>query len=236
MTFVTRIAGAAALGAAMAIGSSLSAPPARAGYVVTLEQQGSNVVATGSGSIDLTGLTFEGNNGGGTAVSINPNLGIIVTGPVGTAADLYSGLNKLMSFGSGSVTPADSGSGDIAGDAFGFLFVPTGYVSDDPLSSSASWDNWTFKSLRDARLLQIDLGNRAEPELHTRHRGRAGTRASCAVNTRGRPCRAGVGRPLAETAPDLIAIHTGAATALFPGSARRLGSFGLAHSGTGANK
>jgi hypothetical protein len=147
MTFVTRIAGAATLGAAMAIGSSLSAPPAQAGYAVTLEQQGSNVVATGSGSIDLTGLIFEEDNGGGTDISINPTFGTIVTGPAGAAADLYTGFNKLPSFGSGRVAPADSGSGDIAGDAFGLLFVPQGYVSDNPLSSSATWDNATFASL-----------------------------------------------------------------------------------------
>jgi hypothetical protein len=50
------IKGIASLGAAMLIG--LSALSARAGYVVDLTQQGSNVVATGSGPIDLTGLTF----------------------------------------------------------------------------------------------------------------------------------------------------------------------------------
>ena len=40
MTCVTRIAGATALGAVMVIGSSLSVPPAQAGYTVTLEQRG----------------------------------------------------------------------------------------------------------------------------------------------------------------------------------------------------
>jgi hypothetical protein len=47
---------AAAIGVAMLSGYGLSAPPAQAGYVVDLTQQGSNVVATGSGAIDLTGL------------------------------------------------------------------------------------------------------------------------------------------------------------------------------------
>jgi len=36
----------------------LSALSAQAGYVVDVTQQGPNVVATGSGPIDLTGLTF----------------------------------------------------------------------------------------------------------------------------------------------------------------------------------
>jgi len=33
-------------------------PAAQAGYIVTLKQVGPNVVATGSGAIDLTGLSF----------------------------------------------------------------------------------------------------------------------------------------------------------------------------------
>src|SRR5436190_18666050 len=36
----------------------LSVRPAQAGYTVTLQQVGPDVVATGSGAIDLTGLTF----------------------------------------------------------------------------------------------------------------------------------------------------------------------------------
>ena len=50
------IKGIASLGTAILIG--LSAPSAQAGYVVDLTQVGSDVVATGSGAIDLTGLTF----------------------------------------------------------------------------------------------------------------------------------------------------------------------------------
>src|SRR6478736_4961372 len=37
----------------------LSVRPAQAGYTVTLQQVGPDVVATGSGAIDLTGLTFS---------------------------------------------------------------------------------------------------------------------------------------------------------------------------------
>jgi hypothetical protein len=45
--------------AAMLIGSGLFAPSARAGYVVTLDEvPGTGIVATGSGPIDLTGLTY----------------------------------------------------------------------------------------------------------------------------------------------------------------------------------
>jgi hypothetical protein len=47
--------------------------PAQAGYVVTLQEVGPNVVATGSGAIDLTGLTFFLSNSiVGTAVLTAP--------------------------------------------------------------------------------------------------------------------------------------------------------------------
>ena len=146
MTCVTRIAGATALGAVMVIGSSLSVPPAQAGYTVTLEQQGSNVVASGSGSIDLTGLTFE-SSASDITIAIDPSAGTMVIRPTtGPAGDLYFGLFGPTSFGSGGYIVASSGSGDIAGEVFGTLYVPEG-VSDNPLSSSATWDNATLNSL-----------------------------------------------------------------------------------------
>ena len=42
----------------IAVTSLYSVQPAQAGYIVTFAQVGSNVVATGSGPIDLTGLKF----------------------------------------------------------------------------------------------------------------------------------------------------------------------------------
>lgn len=58
MTFVKKMMGAA-LGALL-LGLSLFASLAQAGYVVTLEQASNNVVANGSGAIDLAGLVFLG--------------------------------------------------------------------------------------------------------------------------------------------------------------------------------
>ena len=46
----------------------LSVRPAQAGYTVTLQQVGPDVVATGSGAIDLTGLTFSHSG------SVNPGI------------------------------------------------------------------------------------------------------------------------------------------------------------------
>jgi len=84
MTFVKRIAGAAVLGTALLTGLS----SAEAGYVVTLQQVGGDVVATGSGPIDLTDLIFAAS--GFVAAGIVPNLGIVGTGPASpTAEDSY---------------------------------------------------------------------------------------------------------------------------------------------------
>ena len=149
MTFVTRIVGTAALGAVMVIGSSLSAPPAQAGYIVTLTQAGTSVVASGSGLIDLTGLTFE-SSASNITIAINPSVGTMVIGPTpmtGNAGDQYFGLSGPTTFGSGGFTVATRGSGDIVGEVFGTLYVPKGYVSDNPLSSSATWNNATLNSL-----------------------------------------------------------------------------------------
>jgi PEP-CTERM motif len=138
------IKGSAGLGAAMLIG--LSALSAQAGYVVDLTQQGSNVVATGSGPIDLTGLTFDTSPLAGTFIF--PALGAIATGITATA-DLYAGITGPANFGSGSDNFPISGSGDHVGvDGFvDELEVPHGYVSDSPLSDTSTYLSQTFSSL-----------------------------------------------------------------------------------------
>src|SRR6266550_2623958 len=95
----------------------LSVRPAQAGYVVTLQQVGPNVVATGSGAINLTGLTFS------QSTSLSPglkpgSLGIqkscfIYTGPTSSSVDSYhGGPSGPTGFGSRLFQiPASSGSG-----------------------------------------------------------------------------------------------------------------------------
>jgi PEP-CTERM motif len=161
MTLVKQMAGAATLGAVMLIGSGLYAPPAQAGYVVTLEQVGSNVVATGSGTIDLTGLTSDGNADLASAEIVpDSDVGIIQTGPT-TGADspatipvtVYTGFTGPFSFGpgrGGGGTLASSGSGDtvaIAGGVDKLLELPQGYVSGSPLSDTSTYDAETLASL-----------------------------------------------------------------------------------------
>jgi hypothetical protein len=142
MTFVTRMA----IVAAMFIG--LSAPSAQAGYLVDLTQQGSDVVATGSGSIDLTGLTLSGESI--ALFALFPAGGHIITGPTTFAArDNYTGFTGPTSFGSGGPTFANNGTGDSVGILVdrGTLGVPRGYISDTPLSDTSTYDGATLASL-----------------------------------------------------------------------------------------
>jgi hypothetical protein len=140
------IKGIAILGAATLIG--LSATSARAGYVVDLTQQGSNVVASGSGAIDLTGLSFFESRT--EAAGLLPSINFVMTGPVNAGVvHLYSGINGPSNFGSGGFTAASSGSGDRVGigNDGKVLFVPLDYVSDSSLSDTSTYAGKTFSSL-----------------------------------------------------------------------------------------
>jgi hypothetical protein len=130
------------------IGCGFSVASARAGYTVTLVQQGPNVVATGSGAIDLTNLLFAYTGNSGVS-QIIPLLGLIVTGPAApNSFDDYVGVeNGPGNFGSGGANFGDSGSGDIVGTRHGEIVVPHGYISGAPLSDGSTYDNQTFSSL-----------------------------------------------------------------------------------------
>jgi len=130
--------------------TALAAPlfyvqPAQA-FTITLEQMGSNVVATGSGAINLTGLTFL------TPGSASPGIEAIdarIT--MGDAPlDIYLGsLTGPTNFGTGNFVAGNPLGGDSVGifASLGEINVPEGYVSGNPLSDSMTFDNATIHSL-----------------------------------------------------------------------------------------
>jgi len=129
-------------------GSLFSVQPAQA-YTVTLQQTGSNVVATGSGAINLTGLTLSFPSAFSGAV-VFASVGQIETGPASALVDGYTGFAGPTSFGSGGLFFPNTGSGDFVGlDATGvpFIAVPQGYVSGAALSDSMTFNNATLASL-----------------------------------------------------------------------------------------
>ncbi len=125
-------------------------PRAQATFLVTIEQVGANVVVTGSGSLDLTGLSSIGATNDTTA--INASAGVISIGsPIFDATDRYLGsITGPSSFGSGgSIVSSDSGGGDKVTlyGTNGEVDVAAGYVSGDPLSDSTTYNNATLATL-----------------------------------------------------------------------------------------
>ena len=138
---------------AAALGLAQFAAPAQAAYVVTMLEVPAgggitNVVATGSGSIDLTDLimgTSDVETGG-----IIPSTGVIVTGPATALPGVvYGGFTGPANFGSGATQLPDSGSGDGVGigGTVNLLFVPAGYSSGNPLSDTSTYLGQSFASL-----------------------------------------------------------------------------------------
>jgi len=154
---------------AIVVGWLLTVRPAEAGYTVTLQQVGPDVVATGSGAINLTGLIHAGYLTYGFGPGVLPGAaddgwggviaGRISTGPTiaGSVDSYHLGPSGPTSFGSGGGADASSGSGDTVGtaadcskdgsDCDRFLIVPRGYVSGTFLSDSATYSGKTFATL-----------------------------------------------------------------------------------------
>ena len=155
-----------ALGLSAALAAVLLAPAVNAmPYVITFTQQGSNVVANGSGALDTSGLTFRGvpsgaDNWPGMVV---PEDGLVSTGvmpdvgfPPG-AFDVYDFENADQGqpfFGPANLgTGIGSKDGSVTGDyvsvwsQVGQLELPVGYTSGTFLSNSATFANASFASL-----------------------------------------------------------------------------------------
>jgi hypothetical protein len=124
-----------------------------AGAVIDITQVGANVVATGSGVIDLSGLTlFESGPLPANGI-IWPAVGEVIVGAAASIDD-YTGASGPASMGSGVETVGSTASGDQfgVGSPFGsppgvLIFVPEGYVSGTSLLGSATFDGTTLAAL-----------------------------------------------------------------------------------------
>ena len=100
----------AACAALIGAGAVANASP----YLITVEQVGTNVVATGSGQIDLDGLTLLLSDVQGIQ-GINPSFGFVGVGTANAQANVYVfPRNGPASFGSGAGTTGSSFSGVVA--------------------------------------------------------------------------------------------------------------------------
>jgi hypothetical protein len=127
---------------------------AQAAYVVDLTEVadpsqplGFDVVGSGSGTIDLTDLTVQSFGASGHS-EIVPTGADIITGATGPFSG-YGTITGPTSFGSGGITAATTGSGDLVGviQLGTEVLVPASYISGDTLSGTSKWDNATFASL-----------------------------------------------------------------------------------------
>jgi hypothetical protein len=126
-------------------------PTPTSGLIVTISEVGSDVIMSGSGSLNLTGL-IEGSVQSGWG--INGTLGTWVIGPSSSFfGRKYQGnafSSYPNSFGSGYTAPTS-----FTGDAFGIqngslgkdIIVPIGYTSGSPLSGTATFANKTISSM-----------------------------------------------------------------------------------------
>jgi hypothetical protein len=131
------------------LGAAGLARPAAAVFTVDITQQGGNVVATGSGTIDLTALSAC--CGSNPPPDITAQLARLSLGANGLVGEAWSGdsFHGPVNFGGGGLFVAGSGTGDhveMAGSN-SFLAVPAAYVSGAALADSATWNSATISSL-----------------------------------------------------------------------------------------
>ena len=126
-----------------------------ADVVISIAETPTGVAVEGSGTLDLEGLSvvFQG----GQTVAINPTLSLVAVGGITPFADV------IDSYGlSNGTLPPNIGPGiafaipnSVSGDNFGFgvfggseeIFVPTGYVSGNPLSGSSFYQGQSLASI-----------------------------------------------------------------------------------------
>jgi hypothetical protein len=125
----------------------LVAGRARAEFTITFAQQGANVVATGTGSIDLTDLILAATFN--ISPEVAPQDALIAIGPFVSGTGEYTGISGPASFGPGISKAADSSTGSTAfritnGDAINIGF---GYTSGSVFTSSATFSTTTISGL-----------------------------------------------------------------------------------------
>ena len=124
---------------------------AKGAVVLTLSEIGSDVVASGSGTLNLAALNFD--HEGGAFSLIGANAASIIVGPTfGESAAGYGGICGPNNFGPGFVSlKATSGFGDLFGllgqGGTPLLTVPEGYTSGSSLFGRATWTGKSFASL-----------------------------------------------------------------------------------------
>lgn len=148
-----------ALASVLAVLGLATVQTAEAAYTAYLYQDGANVVATGSGSLDLTDLTCQGP--AYVEVNVLANSGYLTLDVLASQSS-FGPVSGPSSFGPGNGSPvgvpATTGSGSpvgvqglddlLSGGTGAVLLVPMNYVSGSDLGTSdAVFDNTTLAAL-----------------------------------------------------------------------------------------
>jgi len=126
---------------------------ARAGFIVNVEQSGANVVANGSGTINMAALTSGTTAYEGVQAGVQGSIGFFVLNLTSPDPNRYAGVTGPTSFGPGGFFVSASTSSGPAVAIFGSqqgigaLAVDDAYVSGSSISDSATWDNTTISGL-----------------------------------------------------------------------------------------
>lgn len=113
--------------------------------IVTATETGGDVVFSGGGSADLTGLSYS--------TTTNVTSGAIPDGPVfymnaGSNVDVFTGLSGPSDFGTNNILAASSSSGDVFGlSSSTSILLPDNYVSGAILSAAMTFNGQTFASM-----------------------------------------------------------------------------------------
>jgi hypothetical protein len=137
------------------VAGAVTALPANAAFLMTINQVGADVVVAGSGTIDTTDLGLLGDDFSIPGSFMAPFQATATTvGSTSMTAQGWFGLVGPASFGAGGFTFADSGDGDLVGvvgdsgtTLGGELFLPEDYSSGNLLSDSSTYDNASLASL-----------------------------------------------------------------------------------------
>lgn len=137
------------LGKILLVGGLMAlANPARAALTIDIQQFGGDVVASASGSLDLSGLSLVTSSGSTSIALVYPSAGTIAVGTPGSST-VYTGFSTIGSLGSGSFTAANSYTGTLteADKADGYIFLPHNYSSGTQLNGTATWTSTTLSTL-----------------------------------------------------------------------------------------
>lgn len=143
-----RFAGIQAVVSASALGFLTLFATGRASgqETVTVQQDGANVLVSGSGTIDTAALTLLGYVTREDEVAGED--GLVGFGSSDLEA-AYLGITGPTSFGSGSDESASSSTGDTFGieGSVGYILLPVGYISGSELSGTLTFDDTTIAAL-----------------------------------------------------------------------------------------